>query len=284
MTRAGTSMFHLSIDSIVRVLIALAAVALLVRAFESRFAFFPAAGETATPRDFGVEYEALAVTTADGERLHVWGLRHAAPRALVVYFHGNGGNLSVWAPILAGIAREGYSVLACDYRGYGRSTGRPTEAGLYRDVGAVVAQFWARPRPAAPVIYWGRSLGVPMAAYAATLRAPDGLILESGFPGVWSLVRSAPPLGLLAPFSSYRFPSVEFLQRAAVPALVMHGDDDHVIPFAQGRALFERITGPKQFVTIQGGDHNDLAPPDPHAYWGAIRAFIGGLPTRTNPA
>ena len=273
-------MFHPSLDSIVRVLVALFVLFVLVRLFESRAAFFPAAGETTTPGDFGVQYEALTVTTGDGERLRVWALAHDTPRALVLYFHGNGGNLSVWAPILTGVARQGYAVVALDYRGYGLSTGRPTEPGLYRDVDAVVGQFWSRPRPAVPVVYWGRSLGVPMAAYAATRRAPDGLILESGFPSVWSLARSVPPLLPFAPFSSYRFPSAAFLERVRVPALVLHGDDDRVIPFSQGRALYERIPGPKRFVTIRGGDHNDLAPPDPRGYWDAIGGFVAGLEAR----
>ncbi len=116
------------------------------------------------------------------------------------YFHGNGGNLSIWAPILAGIARQGYAVTAFDYRGYGNSTGRPSERGLYRDVDAIVERFWSEPRPAGPVVYWGRSLGRAMAAYAATVRAPDGLIRESTSPDVRSLVRTQPLLALLAVF------------------------------------------------------------------------------------
>jgi fermentation-respiration switch protein FrsA (DUF1100 family) len=280
---AGTSRFNISVQTIVLLLIALGALAVFVRLFEPRFAFLPAAGERETPRDFGVEYEALSFATGDGVRLQAWALAHPAPRARIVYFHGNGGNLSVWAPILTGIARQGYAVLAFDYRGYGLSTGRPTESGLYRDVDAVIERFWSGSQPTVPVLYWGRSLGVAMAAYAATRRAPDGLILESGFPDVWSLVRSVPPLLLFAPFSTYRFPSAGFLQRVTAPVLVVHGDADRVIPIAQGRALFSRITGPKQFVTIRGGDHNDLAPPDPRAYWEAVRAFIAGLPARTNP-
>jgi fermentation-respiration switch protein FrsA (DUF1100 family) len=276
-------MLNIPLESIARVFIALAVVALLVRVFESRFAFFPSAGETVTPREFGVEYEALSVTARDGPRLQAWALQHPAPRALVVYFHGNGGNLSVWAPILTGIASQGYSVLAFDYRGYGLSTGRPTESGLYRDVDAVVERFWSGSQPSDPVVYWGRSLGVAMAAYAATRRAPDGLILESGFPDVWSLVRSVPPLMLFAPFSTYRFPSAGFLEHVTAPVLVLHGDNDRIIPIAQGRALFRRITGPKQFVTIHGGDHNDLAPPDPRAYWEAVSAFIASLATPRVP-
>ena len=242
---------------------------LLVRIFEARLAFFPTPGETLTPRDFGIEFEPLSIATADGERLQAWTLLHPEPRAHVLYFHGNGGNLSVWAPILSGIARQGYSVLAFDYRGYGRSTGRPSESGLYKDVEAVVRHFWER-TDRTSVIYWGRSLGTVMAAYASTIHAPHGLILESGFPDARSLVRSSPVLTFLAMFSSYRFAGADYLRGAMTPVLVVHGDNDHVVPFTQGRALFDRVTGPKQFFTIRGGDHNDAAPPDPEPYWKAV--------------
>ena len=165
------------------------------------------------------------------------------PRAHIVYFHGNGGNLSIWAPILAGVARQGYSVVAFDYRGYGNSTGRPTERGLYRDADAILRHFWSGPAKDKPVVYWGRSLGGAVAAYAATVRAPDRLILESAFPDVQAVVGRSLPLALLLPFSTYRFPAAAFLQKIVAPVLVMHGDRDGVIPFALGRALFEGIPG-----------------------------------------
>ncbi len=270
-------------------LIAIVAVlALLVRMVEPRLAFYPLAGESTTPADFGLAYQTLSVTTRDGERLHGWRLApqlsgeggpaaRENPRAHIVYFHGNGGNLSIWAPILAGLARRGYAVTAFDYRGYGSSAGRPSERGLYRDADAVLERFWSGPPLQGPVIYWGRSLGGAMAAYAASTRAPNGVILESAFPDVRTLVRSSPPMALLSLFSTYRFPAAEFLQNVRSPALVMHGDADSVIPFGQGRALFERIPGPKRFVTIAGGDHNDLTPRDPEAYWKAVDQFIAGL-------
>jgi fermentation-respiration switch protein FrsA (DUF1100 family) len=271
---------HALADALLRILIALAVVVLLVRLFESKAAFFPLTGETVTPGDLGVACQPGTADTSDGQRLAIWTLAAPEPLALVLYFHGNGGNLSVWAPVLTGIVRQGYSLVAFDYRGYGLSTGRPTEAGLYRDVEAVVGRFWRGEGPAAPVVYWGRSLGVTMAAYAATLHAPDGLILESGFPDVRSLARSAPVLALLAPLSSYRFPAAGFLRGRDVPALVMHGDADRVIPFAQGLALFDRLEGPKRFFTIRGGDHNDLEPSDPQGYWNAVATFVGGVPAR----
>ena len=247
-----------------------------VRVLEPRIAFFPLVGENVTPRDLGVAFESVTLNTADGERLRLWSLPHPDPKATVIYFHGNGGNLSVWAPILAGIHQRGYAVNAVDYRGYGASTGTPTERGLYRDVDAVVR--WAaerRPR-GIPLVYWGRSLGTTMAAYAATVARPDGLIVEAGFPDVRSVVRGS-PIAFLALFSSYRFPTASFIAQARVPSLVMHGDADSVIPFAIGRELFQQIPDPKQFLTIRGGDHNDGEPHDPDAYWSAVDAFVRSL-------
>jgi fermentation-respiration switch protein FrsA (DUF1100 family) len=116
-----------------------------------------------------------------------------------------------------------------------------------------------------------------MAAYAATVRPPDGLILESAFPDVLTLLRTSPPMALFARLSSYRFPTASFMQAVRTPVLVMHGDSDRVIPFEQGQALFERIPGRKRFVTIRGGDHNDSSPPDERAYWDAVNGFVSGL-------
>jgi fermentation-respiration switch protein FrsA (DUF1100 family) len=260
--------------------VALVALLALVRLLQPRLAFFPFRGEPTTPRDLGLDYEPITIATADGERLRAWLIPHPTPRAFIVYFHGNGGHLSMWAPIVAGVARRGYSVLAVDYRGYGVSTGRPTERGLYRDVEAVVEDLWTRVKPESPVVYWGRSLGVSMAAYAATRRAPAGVILESGFPDARSLLRASPPMAFLGLFTSYRFPAAEYLRDAKVPALVIHGDADSVIPFDQGRALYDRIGGPKDFFVIRGGDHNDAAPTDEGAYWTAVHAFVARLGRR----
>lgn len=264
------------IKIVVIALAAIAALAIIVRAIESRFAFFPSRGETTTPEDFGIGFERITLTASGGVTLRGWSMPHASPRAGILYFHGNGGNLSVWAPILAGIHRRGYAIHAFDYRGYGESTGRPSEQGLYRDVDAALGWAWERAGEA-PLVYWGRSLGTTMAAYAASKRAPAGLILESGFVDARSLLRASPPMALLSLFASYRFPTARWLDEVRVPVLVMHGDRDRVIPFANGQALFERIAAPKQFVAIRGADHNDAAPPDPKAYWDAIDAFVASL-------
>jgi fermentation-respiration switch protein FrsA (DUF1100 family) len=262
---------------LIGVLVACALMLILVRWAEPRLAFFPTPGESETPRDSGVPFDAISIDTADGERLRAWVMRAPAPRANVVYFHGNGANLSNWSPILTGIVQHGYSVFAFDYRGYGLSTGHPTERGLYRDVDAVVKQSRTGRSESIPTIYWGRSLGTAMAAYAGTVQPPDGIILESGFVNARAAVRSSPILVVLSFFSSYRFPTAEFVNRTNRPVLVMHGTRDSVIPFTLGHELFETLTVPKQFSVIEGGDHNDDVPRDAGAYWSAVSRFSDSL-------
>jgi hypothetical protein len=254
----------------------------LVRLFEPKLAFFPAGGEQMTPADHGLAFTPLDVSATDGERLRAWWIPRDRPLANVVFFHGNGGNLSLWSPVFAELHLRGYSVLAWDYRGYGSSTGRPSERGLYRDADAIVGLVRKRAldRADAPLLYWGRSLGATVAAYAASVQAPDGVVLEAGFPSARALFEGNPLMRLLSLFSSYRFPTAEWMQRVTAPALVIHGTADSVIPFRMGERLHEGLRGPKRFHAIPGGDHNDLSPRDGDAYWAAVRAFVSGLPAR----
>src|SRR5512138_2134002 len=124
--------------------IAFIALRFLVRALEPSMAFYPSRGEDRTPADWRVPFEAIEIPTRDGERIAAWWLPAADASVDVVYFHGNGGNLSVWCDVLVGIRARGWAVLAFDYRGYGRSTGRPSERGLYADADPLVDEYWTR--------------------------------------------------------------------------------------------------------------------------------------------
>jgi fermentation-respiration switch protein FrsA (DUF1100 family) len=254
---------------------------LVVRLVEPHMAFFPFRGETRTPAEFGLAFEHVFLETSDGQTIHAWWMPADAPRAVVAYFHGNGGNLSLWNDILAGIRARQLSVFALDYRGYGRSSGQPSERGLYRDVDAALAWLDASEQAReAPLVYWGRSLGATMAAYAASRRAPAGVILEAGFPDARSVLLSVPPMWVLSWLSSYTFPTARWMQNVTAPVLMLHGDRDSVVPYRAGRRLYDRIDAPKQFVTIAGGDHNDAEPAQPEVYWNAVDAFIDGLARR----
>jgi len=258
---------------------ALGAIALTVRRYESRVAFSPRAGEDKTPASCGVPFTARSVTSREGEHLRLWHLPRPDARAQVVYFHGNLGNLSTWTDILTGIWRQDFDLVAFDYRGYGLSTGAPSERGLYQDVEAVLDVVHREMRRAnVPLIYWGRSLGTTMAAYAANVRTPDGIVLEAGFPSLRAMLAEKPLLRMLSWFSSYRFPAGHWISRVRVPALVLHGDNDRVVPYRVGCRLYRHAQHPKRFVRICGGDHNDTVPPDPDAYWSEIHRFVESLP------
>lgn len=250
----------------------------LVRWAEPHLAFFPFAGEDITPQHHGIAFTPLTITTADGERLRAWHLPRADARAQVVYFHGNGGNLSVWSDVLVGLWRERFDVVAVDYRGYGLSTGRPSEQGLYRDAEATVTYTQSHLRRAdLPLLYWGRSLGSTVAAYAAARQAPDGVILEAGFPDVRAVLAGNPVLWLLSVFSTYRFPTAAWMSTVTTPTLVLHGTRDSVIPYRLGERLHDALPGPKRFVAIDGGDHNDPTPADAARYWSAVGDFVAAL-------
>lgn len=251
----------------------------LVRTIEPRLAFFPAPGESRTPAEAGIPFRAHTIVTSDGERLRLWHLVHDTPLARIVYFHGNGGNLSMWADVLAGLWRQGFDVVAIDYRGYGASTGRPSEGGLYRDADAAVSFVHERPLSGVPLIYWGRSLGTPVAAHAGSVRAPDGIVLEAGFPSVRSVLETNPVLWTLSWLSSYRFDTARWMTTVRCPVLIVHGDGDSVIPYTLGQRLYASLAGEKTFVTVRGGDHNDASPAEPSAYWAAVHRFVQTLRT-----
>jgi uncharacterized protein len=250
---------------------------LLVVALEPRLVFFPSRGEDRTPAELGIRYTSIRIDTPDGEQLTAWQLEPAQPIADVVYFHGNGGNLSVWLPVLAGLHAKGLRVLAADYRGYGLSSGLPSERGLYRDAEAVIryaASHRERSATRRPLIVWGRSLGGPVAAASTRVVPPDGLILESTFADKAAVVRTQPLLRVLNVLSGYRFSTVEPLEGSSTRVLVIHGTHDSVIPLSLGRDLYERLRAPKQFLEIPGTDHNDLIAPDQEPYWTRVRQFV----------
>lgn len=267
---------------LIKVALTLIALKLLVWWLEPRMAFFPLRGVQETPSIAGVPFRDVKVLTADGETLHGWWLEHTAPRAQIVFFHGNGGNLSLWLDLLVEIWRREFSVFAVDYRGYGASTGSASEQGLYKDANAAVRFFAEQLRQErTPVVYWGRSIGAPVAAHAATVIAPDALVLETPWPEVRAVLRSSPVLWALSFLSSYRFPTSRFLESYRGPLLVVHGDADSIVPFGAGKRVYDLASTPqKRFVAIPGADHNDLHVVSPEFYWQNIDSFAMSLSRR----
>ena len=191
------------------------------------------------------------------------GMPRADAAAQVVYFHGNGGNLSLWADVLVGFWHQGLrrdrrrlSRLRPEHRqafGTGPLSRRRCDASLCRRQPA---------RPDVPLIYWGRSLGTVMAAYAASRRAPSGIVLEAGFPSMRSVLETNPVMWVLSWVSSYRMSDrrVDGERQSAHARPARRPRQRH--PLSPGAAPLRISAGPKTFVTIPGGDHNEPVPPD----------------------
>ncbi|MFI5782302.1 alpha/beta hydrolase [Nocardia sp. NPDC051570] len=220
--------------------------------------FFPERQITLTPQRYGLDYEDLYFTAADGTRINGWFVRSRNPFAHILYAHGNGGNIGDRSPILALLAEAGFDVLVFDYRGFGRSAGRPGERGMYLDARAARQALLDRSGvDPNRVLYLGKSLGGAVLIELATAHPPAGLILMSTFTGLRDAARAVYPL-LPKPFVPNAFPSLSRLRTVEVPALIMHGDDDELLPVRMGHELYRAAPGPKQLEIYPGGRHNDL--------------------------
>ncbi|WP_024803929.1 alpha/beta hydrolase [Nocardia sp. BMG51109] len=220
--------------------------------------FLPERRIAVTPARLDVEYEDLYFTAADGVRVNGWFVRAAEPVGHILFAHGNAGNIGDRTPVLALLAAAGLDVLVFDYRGYGRSEGRPSEAGCYLDARAAREALLGRPGVDPDrVLYLGKSLGGGVAIELATEFPPAGLILMSTFTGLRDAARAVYPF-LPKPLVPNAFPSLRRLRTLHTPTLVMHGDSDELLPVEMGRALHAAAPEPKALKIYPGGRHNDL--------------------------
>jgi uncharacterized protein len=223
-----------------------------------------------------VRFEDVFFTTQDGLRLHGWFIPHQDARATLVWFHGNAGNIS---DRLLNIKllhdRINTNIFIFDYRGYGRSEGTASEKGTYLDGEAAINYLLGRDEAAARrLILFGRSLGAAVAAEMA-IRFPSlGLILESPFVSIREMARAIFPSLPIAWLLQTRYDTMEKVRLVKTPILVLHGDRDATVPFAQGKRVFEIASHPKKFHRIVGASHNDTFFVGGEEYYGALRDFI----------
>ena len=220
--------------------------------------FFPEKEYYASPKQFGLVFEDVWLTTSDGTTLHGWYLPAPGSRHLILFCHGNAGNISHRLDNLARLNQAGLAVFIFDYRGYGQSQGSPSEKGMYLD--AEAAYDWAAQKAAeqgGKVVIFGRSLGGVAAVYLATERRPAGLILESTFTNLGDMAGTLIPIPGMKKWLGGRFNSLGRAPRVSAPVLMLHGDVDNVVPIALGRELFQALPQPKAFVLLKGAGHND---------------------------
>jgi uncharacterized protein len=202
-------------------------------------------------------FEAIVLTAEDGERLAAWWRAPAPGRAVLLYFHGNGGALIHRRHRVAALSAQGRGLLIVSYRGYAGSTGAPSEEGLARDARAV--HDWITERaPDAPIVLYGESLGSGVAVRLATERRVAGLVLETPFTSAVDVARIGfwfVPVGLLL---RDRFDSASRIARIGAPLLILHGERDAVVPLALGERLFAAAQEPKRFVRLPAARHSEV--------------------------
>jgi fermentation-respiration switch protein FrsA (DUF1100 family) len=221
---------------------------------------------TAPPTD-------VTFRTDDGVMLHGWLFRAAGNTPLMIWFHGNGGNITERAPLAVELAKRGVTVLLFDWRGFGKSEGSPSESGLYHDALAAY-DFAVHDLHPASIALYGESLGGPYAAYVASKRKAVCVVIENSFPSLRELgnaIYRPIPIGWFAPFA---MTTVRWLNEAGVPVLVMHGRRDQVIPFALGVRLYDQLRGPKQFFASDLAGHCEIPILDSVRYYEHVVPFV----------
>jgi len=229
--------------------------------FQRRMQYFPDTSDPAAPpgaRDVTIE-------SSGGVRLRAWYFAGDDPAVLVL--HGNAGHRAHRLPYV----RPGHATLLLDYRGYGGSSGAPTEDGLVDDGEAAAA--WLAEQGHERIVYLGESIGCGVALSLAARRPPAGLVLQSGALDYGDIAQSAYPFLPAKWIMKDRFDNRDVAGRLEAPKLVVHGRRDRIVPLRFGRALFEQLAEPKRWLVVEDAGHNDLA----GRYDAALDAFLADL-------
>lgn len=226
---------------------------LILYLFQERLIFQPTSTLAATPESIGLDYKTVKLHTKDNITLYGWFIPAHQSRGTVLYLHGNAGNISHRLVMLEMLHHLGLSTLIIDYRGYGHSTGQPSESGTYADAEAgwnyLTLERDIEPRD---IIIYGRSLGGAVAAWLAARVEPAGVILESTFTSMQSLAQKYYPYIPIGLLLRNEYPVRDNVSAIRAPLLIIHSPDDEIIPYSHAEALYESAAGPRELETING--------------------------------
>jgi fermentation-respiration switch protein FrsA (DUF1100 family) len=253
-------------------LVACLSVLALAYIFQRRLQYFPDPRPVGLPK--GIRYQQLrevALRTADEVDLKAWYWPGSNGVTLLI-FHGNAGHRADRLPWIASFHQRGYGVFLLDYRGYGGSSGRPSEAGLYRD--AAAAWDCLRQLTSDRIVVLGESIGSGVAVELCRHETPAALVIHSGFTSAVDVGKQAYPFLPVKWLLKDRFDNAAKLAGVRCPLLVIHGERDSIIPASHGRRLYELANPPKELYLISGADHNDLLLVGSDDYYNRIDAFL----------
>jgi fermentation-respiration switch protein FrsA (DUF1100 family) len=235
----------------------LAFLILYLKYYEKKGIYFPVRKIHLTPKEIGLEFEDVYFFSSDGVKLNGWYIPAKEARATVLFCHGNAGNISHRIDVIYLFYKLGLSVFIFDYRGYGRSQGRPTEEGLYLDAEAAYKYLIkSRNLNESSLVVYGKSIGANVAVELCSKVKIAALISESAFTSALEMGKKLFPFLPLKWIISIKFDALSKIKNIIIPKLIIHSEDDKIIPFRHGRKLFEAALEPKEFYPMRGG-HND---------------------------
>jgi fermentation-respiration switch protein FrsA (DUF1100 family) len=241
---------------------------------QRKLLYFPDPNRHAPAASGLLQFEEVELQASDGERLVAWHVAPRGERPVILYFQGNGGGPDLRARRFGRLAAAGFGVLALSYRGYGGSSGTPTEAGLLRDADAAYG-FAAARHPPERIVLWGESLGTGVAVATAAAHRVARVLLESPYTSIAEVAAATywfVPVRLLM---HDQFRSDERIAAVTAPVMILHGARDAVVPIRYGERLYELVRAPKRFVRLPEAGHNDH---DDHEGLEAVMPFLAGAP------
>jgi uncharacterized protein len=269
---------RLLITGLLAVVAGVVLVVVVLRSVENRLIYYPPRYPEGfpSPQIVAREVEDVWLLTADGVRINAFYRSNPASKQVLLWFHGNAENIGYGLDQMKALAKIGVNILAVDYRGYGKSAGKPDEAGVYHDADAaydyLLNQRHFRPQD---IVIYGHSLGGAVAVNLASRRPCGGLIVESSFTSARAMARRMFAVPAIAYVVKSRFDSLRKIRDVRAPILVVHGTRDEVIPFAMGQQLFAAAPEPKRFFPIAGAGHNDVLDVGGVAYMACLKDFVG---------
>ncbi len=241
---------------------------------ENFFVFYPQRTLDYTPQAFGLASKDIQFVSGDGKRLHGWYFPSPQKGPVVLFCHGNAGNISHRLDNIQGLRSWGLGVFIFDYRGYGRSEGSPSEKGIYED-GLSAYDYLVRVEGVSPdeIVVFGRSLGGAVALEIGLERKVRALIIESAFTSLRDMAKAMPLFRPVSALMPVHYNNIAKISSVHVPILVFHGTQDELVPFSMAEALFDAAAEPKSFYPIQGAGHNDTFIVGGQAYHQRFSAF-----------
>jgi len=270
-------MLKIFISLIILALVIYVGLGLLLFLSQSSLLYYPDPTITATPGNIGLDFENVSFKTKDDVQLSGWYVPVENEKGTILFCHGNAGNISHRLDTIALFHRLGYGVFIFDYRGYGRSDGRPTEQGTYLDAEAawnyLVRQKGIKP---SRIVLFGRSLGGAVAVWLAAGRNPRGCILESTFSSVPDMAAALYPIFPARYICRFRYDSLSIINKISCPLYIIHSPDDEIIPYDHSRRLFTAAKTKKEFLQIRG-NHNNGFILTGKKYVDGLQSFLAGL-------